>query len=118
MIDTGNADGGNSTAFQPTHQHAAQRVAQGRGLATLEGADQENAELGAILGHLMLNAINLVLQHGLNRGKGEKPDGNQLGSDAAALGPAATVMGQGGDVANQGDFESSDLESTDGGLTA
>ena len=70
VIDTGNPDGGDSTAFQPTHQHAAQRVAQGRGLATLEGTDQENAGLGAILGHLMLNAINLVLQHGLNRGKG------------------------------------------------
>ena len=61
--------GGDSTAFQPTHQHAAQRVAQGRGLATLEGADQENAGLGSILGYLMLNAINLVLQHDLNRGK-------------------------------------------------
>ena len=48
----------------------------------------------------------------------EKPDENQLGSDAAALGPAATVMGQGGDVANQGDFEASNLEGADGRLTA
>ena len=69
VIDTGDADGGDGTAFEPAHQHATQRVTQCRGLATLERTNQEDARLGAILGHLMLNAINLVLQHGLNRGK-------------------------------------------------
>jgi hypothetical protein len=48
--------------------------------------------LGAILGDLMLDAIDLVLQHGLKRGK-ERNRKGEMGSDAAALRPAATVMG-------------------------
>jgi hypothetical protein len=43
-------------------------------LATLEGTDQEDACLGAILGDLMLDAIDLVLQHGLKRGKEREPE--------------------------------------------
>jgi hypothetical protein len=43
-------------------------------LATLEGTDQEDACLGAILGDLMLDAIDLVLQHGLKRSRGREPE--------------------------------------------
>ena len=40
------------------------------------------------------------------------------GSDPAALGPAAAVVGQGGDVADQGDLETGHLQGADGRLTA
>jgi hypothetical protein len=43
-------------------------------LATLEGTDQEDAGLGAILGDLMLDAIDLVLQHGLKRSREREPE--------------------------------------------
>jgi hypothetical protein len=39
-------------------------------------------------------------------------------SDATSLGTAATIVGQGSDVANQGDFKAGNLKGTDGGFTA
>ena len=70
--DSDRCDG---TAFKSTHQHTAQRIAEGGGLSTLEGPDQEHAALGAIIGHLMLDAVDLILQHGLMRDKEREPKG-------------------------------------------
>ena len=92
MIDSSDANRSHGAAFKAAHQDTAQGIAQGCGLATLEGTDQEDAGLGAILGDLMLDAIDLVLQHGLKRGR-ERNRKGEMGSDAAALRPAATVMG-------------------------
>ena len=64
MIHAGDPDRGDSTAFKAAHQDAAQSIAQCRGLATFEGADEEHTRLGAVIGNLMLDAIDLVLQHG------------------------------------------------------
>jgi hypothetical protein len=65
VVHPRDADGCHGTAFQSTHQHPAQRIAQGGGLASFEGPDQKHAGLGAILGDLMLDAIDLILQHDL-----------------------------------------------------
>jgi hypothetical protein len=39
-------------------------------------------------------------------------------SDATSLWTAAAVMGQGGDVPNQGDFKAGNLKGSDGGFTS
>ena len=67
MIDASNADGRHGTAFKSSHQDAAQGIAKRGGLASLKRTDQEHAGLGAIFGYLMLDAIDLILQHGLMR---------------------------------------------------
>jgi hypothetical protein len=67
MVDTRDADGGHRAAFESPHQHATQGVAKCGGLASLKRTDQEHACLGAIFGYLMLDAIDLILQHGLMR---------------------------------------------------
>jgi len=36
-------------------------------LATFEGTDEEHTRLGAVISDLVLDAIDLVLQHGLMR---------------------------------------------------
>jgi hypothetical protein len=74
VVDTGDADRSDGASFKAAHQDTAQGIAQGCGLATLERTDQENACLGAILGDLMLDAIDLVLQHGLKRSRGREPE--------------------------------------------
>ena len=74
MVNAGNANCGDGAAFKAAHQDTAQSIAQGCGLATLEWTDQEDACLGAILGDLMLDAIDLVLQHGLKRGREREPE--------------------------------------------
>ena len=55
------------TAFEAAHQDAPQRIAQCCGLATFEGTDEEHARLGAVISDLVLDAIDVVLQHGLMR---------------------------------------------------
>ena len=72
MVDAGEADGRDRTAFEAADQHPAQGVAQGGGLATVQGADQERARLGTVVGNLMLDPIDLVVQHGLRKRKRER----------------------------------------------
>jgi len=86
-------------------------------LATFKGTDEEHTRLGAVIRNLMLDAIDLVLQHGLRRDRERKPENGAI-SDASALGPAATVVGQRSDVADQGDFQTGNLKCSDGGLTS
>ena len=50
--------------FEAADQHAPQGVAEGGGLAPVQGADQEDARLGTVVGDLVLDPIDLVVQHG------------------------------------------------------
>ena len=117
VIDACDADCCDRTAFKAAHQHPAQGIAKSGGLAALEGANQKHAGLGAVLVNLMLDAIDLVLQHGLMRNREQEPKETDAASDATALRPAATVMWQGSDITNQCDLQSGNLKGSDGGFT-
>jgi hypothetical protein len=65
VVHASDAHGGDGAALQGTHQHAAQGITEGRRLATLKGANDEDAGLGTIVSDLVFNPIDLVLQHGL-----------------------------------------------------
>ena len=78
MVHTCDTDRGHCAALKAAHQDAAQSIAQGCGLATLEGTDKEHAGLGAIIGNLMLDAIDLVLQHVRMRGRGRLPENGAI----------------------------------------
>jgi hypothetical protein len=103
-------------AFEGAQEHATQGIAQGGGLAPVQGADHKDPSLGAIVGYLVFDPVDLVLQHGLGGREGvqartgrssagrEGPQG-QAGwrrSDAPPLGSAAAVVGEGGDIADEG----------------
>ena len=117
MVDACDTDRSDGAAFQATHQDPAQSIAKCCGLATLQGTDQEHAGLGAVLGYLVLDAVDLVLQHSLGRGKEREPE-KAGGSDATALGPTATVVGQGSDIPDQGDLKAGNLKGADRGFSA
>ena len=114
MVDAGDAHRGDGAAFKAADQNPTEGIAEGCGLAPVEGADHEHTRLGTVTGNLMVDPIDLVLQHGLWERKGGR---GRSRSDAATLGPAAAVVGQGGDVADQGDLQACHLESADGRLT-
>jgi hypothetical protein len=79
MVHAGDAHGRDRTAFHPTHEHPTQGIAQGDGLAAIEGPDHKDARLGAVFADLMLDAIDLILMHGL---KVVKRNARGLGSEA------------------------------------
>ena len=121
MVDSGNAYRGDGTAFEAADQDASQGIAKRGGLAAIERADQEGAGLGSVFRDLVLNAIDLVMQHGLKGRKvGESPGGQERNddSDATALGATATVVGKGSHVADQGDFKAGNLQGSDCGFAA
>ena len=91
-------------------------MSQGCGLAPLKGADEEHTGLGAIVSDLMLDTVDLVLQHGLRRGR-EGPERGRVGSDATTLGATTSVVRQGGYITDQGDFQTSNLQSPNRGFT-
>ena len=78
MVHAGNAHGCDRGAFKVAHQHTPKGIAQGCGLPPLEGADEKHTGLGAIVGDLMLDTVDLVLQHGLRRGR-EGPERGRVG---------------------------------------
>jgi hypothetical protein len=91
MVDTADAHGSDRAAFEAADQHASQGVAEGGGLTPLQGTDHEDPRLGTVVGNLVLDPIDLVLQHGLwwwGGGKGRagfRPggawhDGNRCGA--------------------------------------
>ena len=67
MVHSSNADSSDGSAFQVAHEHPSKGVAESRCLTTLEGADEKDTGLRAIICDLMLDAVDLVLQHGLRR---------------------------------------------------
>ena len=69
MVDTGYTHGGDGAALKAPHQHPAEGIAKRGGLPAFERANEEDACLGAIIGNLMLDPVDLVLQHGLKRGE-------------------------------------------------
>merc|ERR1711871_118806 len=95
VIDAGNPDCCDSSAFKVAHQHTPKGISQGCGLASLKGANEKYTGLRAIVSDLMLDTVDLVLQHGLKRGR-EGPERGRAGSDAPTLGTAAAVVRQGG----------------------
>lgn len=67
MVDPGETHRRDGASFKTTDQHAPQGVAEGGRLAPIQGADQEDARLGTVVGNLVLDPIDLVVQHGLRR---------------------------------------------------
>jgi hypothetical protein len=65
VIDTSNADSSDGCSFEVAHEHPSQGITQGRCLTTLQRTDEKNTGLGAIICDLMLDTVDLVLQHGL-----------------------------------------------------
>jgi len=79
VVHAGDAHGGDGAALEGSHQHAAQGVAEGDGLTPLKGADHKDAGLGTVVGDLVFNPIDLVLQHGLKlERRGGAPSGAGL----------------------------------------
>jgi uncharacterized protein YceK len=67
VINSSNADSGNGCALEVAHEHPSEGVPESRCLTTLEGTDEKNTGLRAIICDLMLDTVDLVLQHGLKR---------------------------------------------------
>ena len=78
VVDVGDAHGGDGAALEPTDQHPPEGGAEGGGLAPVQGPDQEDARLGAIVGNLVLDPVDLVLQHGQGRRRGEGGRGGSV----------------------------------------
>jgi hypothetical protein len=65
VIYSSNAYSSNGCTFEVAHEHPSKGVAESRCLTTLQGTDEKNTGLGAIICDLMLDTVDLVLQHGL-----------------------------------------------------
>jgi hypothetical protein len=59
-----NTHGSNCSAFQAAHQFPAQGIAKSCGLAAIEGPDHEYPSLGTVFADLVIDTVNLELQHG------------------------------------------------------
>jgi hypothetical protein len=65
VINSGNADSSDSCSLEVAHEHPSERIPESRCLTTLQRTDKKNTGLGAIICDLMLDTVDLVLQHGL-----------------------------------------------------
>ena len=83
-----------AVALEVAHEHPSEGVPESRCLTTLEGTDEKNTGLRAIIADLMLDTVDLVLQHGLKRREWKWAWTNSLrSSDTPPLRAAAPVMG-------------------------
>ena len=65
VIDTRNSHGSDGTAFKASNQNTTERIAERGGLPPIQGPNHEHTGLGTVNGNLMVDPIDLVLQHGL-----------------------------------------------------
>ena len=77
VVDASDADSRDGGALKAAHQDAPKGGAKSGGLASIERADDEDTRLGLIVSDLIVDAVNLVLQHGRKSCKGKKPEGGR-----------------------------------------
>ena len=64
MVHPRDAHGSYRSALKAAHQHSTQGSTQGGGLAAIERTNHEYPNLGTVFADLIVDAVNLKLQHG------------------------------------------------------